>query len=119
MQAQKHIMRRFEKYLAGGPSQTKSEPPAPSTPPLLEDILGPHTAAEDAAPQAQALASKKQRQSSLEERKRKCHLISPTPPASPPAADPALQDTAAASSAQVRIGSSPVLEAVRLSFAAL
>ncbi|CAL8470792.1 g10334 [Coccomyxa elongata] len=99
--AQKHIMRRFEKYLAGGPSQTKSEPPAPSTPPLLEDIPGPHTAAEDAAPQAQALASKKQRQSSLEERKRKCHLISPTPPASPLAADPALQNTAVASSAQV------------------
>lgn len=95
-------MRRFEKYLAGATSQTKSEPPAPSTPPLLEGVPGPRATAEDAAPQEQELALKKQRQSSLEERKRKCHLISPTPPASPPAADPALQDAAAASSLQVR-----------------
>ncbi|KAK9903993.1 hypothetical protein WJX75_002063 [Coccomyxa subellipsoidea] len=99
--AQKQVMRKFEKYLAGASPKIKSDPPAPSTPPLWDDISAFLNARNDAAPLGSDVAPEKQQQEGTEERKRKSHLISASPPASPPAPAPSLQDEATPSIDQV------------------
>ena len=101
VQAQKQVMRKFEKYLAGASPKIKSDPPAPSTPPLWDDISAFLNARNDAAPLGLDVAPEKQQQEGTEERKRKSHLISASPPASPPAPAPSLQDEATPSIDQV------------------
>lgn len=101
VQAQKQVMRKFEKYLAGASPKIKSDPPAPSTPPLWDDISAFLNATNGAAPVGSDVAPEKQQQEGTEERKRKSHLISASPPASPPAPAPSLQDEATPSIDQV------------------
>lgn len=104
MQAQKQIVRRFEKFLAGTSGPPKSEPPAPSTPPLAGDVplpAGELATAKKAAVLDQEQAVKKLRQDSSDDRKRKSHLISPSPRPSPFAVAPDAHDAAAAPSGQV------------------
>ncbi len=108
VQAQKQVMRRFEKYLAGAPVKTNLDlPPAPSTPPLSDDVPG-WDVATSPAPDVRASLEpagvcKKQQQDSCstEERKRKSHLISASPPASPAVPAAVQGDVAAPCSTQV------------------